>query len=325
MLISSAVFLTSLFVFLFEDFFSSTKYQTIYDFYSKCALDWWRSWKPRVFGRLAARWERKWSWRAFRKGLGVHTSREVKVDLDFSIFAGKLLLKNVVCWVATAPLAAGLGEILVSRREMSVMGYSAESILDKARAENAEYDIVGGHQVKCPVVALLSRMEQPPARPIAEEEASFIPLEDAACFPVEEKGAADKTAEVKEMLLRKVQEVEDEGCSPVFTTQLRDLLLRYSDVFRLEHGRDPPVDMPPLRVNLRNDAKPDRCKAQRYGPEQRAFMDSHVDQLEKAGLVYKNTRSRWCSSPLIVRKPDANAFRMTVDVRAVNAQTDRMV
>jgi hypothetical protein len=143
-------------------------------------------------------------------------------------------------------------------------------------------------------------------------------------FPMD-KGNVDETAEVKEMLLRKVQEVEDEGGSPIFTTQLRDLLLRYADMFRLELGRDPPVDIPPLRVKLRDDAKPVRCKARRYGPEQRAFMDSRVEQLEKAGLVYKNTRSRWCSPPLIVRKPEANAFRMTVDVWAVNAQTERMV
>ncbi len=51
----------------------------------------------------------------FQEGLRVHIGREVKVDLDFSTFEGKLLLKNVVCWVAAAPLAAGLGDILVSR------------------------------------------------------------------------------------------------------------------------------------------------------------------------------------------------------------------
>jgi hypothetical protein len=129
-------------------------------------------------------------------------------------------------------------------------------------------------------------------------------------------------AGVKEVSLRKVQEVENAGGSPSFTTQLRDLLLRYADVFRLELGRDPPVDIPPLRVKLRGDAKPVRCKARRYGPEKRVFMDSHVEQLEKTGLVYKNTRSHWCSPALLVRKPEANAFRMTVDVRAVNAQTE---
>ncbi len=67
----------------------------------------------------------------------------------------------------------------------------------------------------------------------------------------------DKTAEVKEMSLRKVQDIEVEGGSPIFATQLRDLLLRYADMFRLEIGRDPPVDMPPLRVKLRNDTQID--------------------------------------------------------------------
>jgi hypothetical protein len=51
----------------------------------------------------------------FQEGLRVHISREVKMDLDFSTFAGIFLLKNVVCWVAAALLTAGLGEILVSR------------------------------------------------------------------------------------------------------------------------------------------------------------------------------------------------------------------
>jgi hypothetical protein len=54
----------------------------------------------------------------FQEGFWVHISREVKVDLDVSTFAGKLLLKNVACWVAVAPLAAGLGEIWVYRREV---------------------------------------------------------------------------------------------------------------------------------------------------------------------------------------------------------------
>jgi hypothetical protein len=118
-----------------------------------------------------------------------------------------------------------------------------ESILVKARAENVEYDMVGDHLVKSPAVALPSRLEQPPARPMAEEEASFIPLEGAVCFPMDKRNV-----EVKEVLLRKVQEVEDAGGSPIFTTQLRELLLRYADEFRLELGRDPPVDMPPLCV-----------------------------------------------------------------------------
>jgi hypothetical protein len=83
--------------------------------------------------------------------------------------------------------------------------------------------------------------------------------------------------------------------------------------------------MPPLKVNSRPDGIPVRCKARRYGPKQRAFMARHMDELERAGLVFKNSRSRWRSPPLIVKKPEGNDFRMTVDVRAVNTQTERMV
>ncbi len=63
---------------------------------------------------------------------------------------------------------------------------------------------------------------------MAEEETSFIPLEEALCFPMD-KGNVDKIAEVKEVLLRKVQEVEDAGGSPIFTTQLHMPLLKHCD------------------------------------------------------------------------------------------------
>jgi hypothetical protein len=58
----------------------------------------------------------------FQEGLKIIISWETKMGLDFSAFAGRLLLNNVLCWVAATPLAAGLGEILGIRREMAVMG-----------------------------------------------------------------------------------------------------------------------------------------------------------------------------------------------------------
>jgi hypothetical protein len=141
----------------------------------------------------------------FQEGLREAISREVKLDLQFA--TAKLMLRNVVCWVAAEPLAKGLGYVLVSRPVMEKLGYDVGSLLEKARDNQA---------------------------------------------------------------------------------------------FRLELGQDPPVDMPPLKVNARPDATPVRCKARRYGPEQHAFMARHVDDLERAGLVFKNSRSRWCSPPLIV-------------------------
>ncbi|CAK4852707.1 unnamed protein product, partial [Aphanomyces euteiches] len=51
------------------------------------------------------------------------------------------------------------------------------------------------------------------------------------------------------------------------------------------------------------DAKPVRCKARRYSKKQREFMAKHVEELQAAGLCYRNPRSKWCSAPLIVKKP----------------------
>ena len=52
-------------------------------------------------------------------------------------------------------------------------------------------------------------------------------------------------------------------------------------------------------------------------------MQQHVKDLEAAGFIYRNTSSRWASAPLIVRKPHTkDEFRMTVDLRPLNAQTE---
>ena len=175
------------------------------------------------------------------------------------------------------------------------------------------------------IVALLSGLDKPPKSVMAPEEASLVQWEEHVCFPIPHVENKSKTDRVKAVLEEKIEECRQSGCSSSFSHELSQLLFTFQDVFRLELGSDPPVDMPPLTVSLRESATPVRCKARRYGPEQRRFMQEHVAKLEQAGLVSKNTRSRWCLPPLIVKKPEANEFRMTVDVRAVNAQTERVV
>ncbi|GMF28513.1 unnamed protein product [Phytophthora fragariaefolia] len=80
----------------------------------------------------------------------------------------------------------------------------------------------------------------------------------------------------------------------------------------------PPVDVPPLRVQLKPHATPVRCSARRYAPMERAFMDAHLAELEDLGLVYRNYSSRWALAPRIVPKPPPADFRMCIDSRAVN-------
>ncbi|KAG6574672.1 DNA/RNA polymerase [Phytophthora cinnamomi] len=60
-----------------------------------------------------------------------------------------------------------------------------------------------------------------------------------------------------------------------------------------------------------------------------AFLDRHTAKLLEFGLVFLNHRSRWASTPRIVRKKEQDSDptadpRMTIDTRGVNERTEAM-
>ncbi|OWY93987.1 DNA binding protein, partial [Phytophthora megakarya] len=67
------------------------------------------------------------------------------------------------------------------------------------------------------------------------------------------------------------------------------------------------------------------CRARRYSPAHREFLKRHIEALIAAGLCYRNPKRSWCSPPLVVNKAQANAHRMTVDVRGPNACVESIV
>ncbi len=112
---------------------------------------------------------------------------------------------------------------------------------------------------------------------------------------------------------------------PGNAADLVKLLAKYVEVFQLTLGDDPPVDMPPLKIHLKSDAKPIRCKARRFSLPQRDFIQKHIQELQDAGFVYRNSSSCRAFAPLIVRNPlTKDKFRMTVDLRPVNQETERI-
>ena len=145
----------------------------------------------------------------------------------------------------------------------------------------------------------------------------------------------DEDARLIAALEDAVQSARKKGMPTEFVEILRALLMKFKDIFRITLGRDPPVDMPPLKIHLKPGAVPVKCKARRYSLPQREFMQSHVDELEAAGYIYRNCRSRWASPPLIVKKyqvpdpegnkPHQDEFRMTIDLRGINGLAEAMV
>ncbi len=125
----------------------------------------------------------------------------------------------------------------------------------------------------------------------------------------------EEESKIRGLLRDKTEEARKAGAGANWAERLGLLLQEHWDVFRMVLGRDPLVMAEPLRVRLKQGARPVRSRARRYPAEHREFMRQHVEALAEAGLVYQNPGSRWSSPPLIVKK-SGGGVRMTVDVRA---------
>ncbi|KAF0736552.1 hypothetical protein Ae201684P_007026 [Aphanomyces euteiches] len=241
----------------------------------------------------------------FMEDMKLSVDREVKLKLTFDTAEGRLVLTNLKCWVAAAPVHNGLGDVIVSRAVMARLGYSPRSLLETAHRAQKVYDLghLGG-QDTC-LMAAIKILEDKKKPPVAPEEVALNVDEELSCFPQVgvDWSFDDDRAAVRAKLKEKVGECRVAGCDDSYAVELGKLLVKYEDVFRLKLGRDPPVKVEPLRVTLKADAKPVRCKARRYSKKQREFMAKHVEELQAAGLCYRNPRSKWCSAPLIVKKP----------------------
>jgi hypothetical protein len=72
--------------------------------------------------------------------------------------------------------------------------------------------------------------------------------------------------------------------------ELRRIVFLY-DVWRVALGRDPPARVPPLKIRLREGARPYRCKPRNYPPHLKAFMKEFNDELVRLGWVVENKQA----------------------------------
>jgi hypothetical protein len=63
------------------------------------------------------------------------------------------------------------------------------------------------------------------------------------------------------------------------------LVTEYKDVFRLKLGADPPANVKPLVIKLRDGAEPVQMSARKNAPPQLNFMHDKIRELEGLGLV----------------------------------------
>ena len=111
------------------------------------------------------------------------------------------------------------------------------------------------------------------------------------------------------------------GISINGAAKLGHLLTKFTDVFRIKLGPDPPAKVAPLVIIRTENARAFRSPQRRYAPTQREFIIRTIRELEAVGAIYKNNSSRWASPALAVPKPGSSKLRFTVDLRGPNSNT----
>ncbi|ETO81713.1 hypothetical protein F444_04041 [Phytophthora nicotianae P1976] len=239
----------------------------------------------------------------------VSVRTKVKLDLRFTTPGGPLILRNVNGWVTEDSLPAGVGDSLLSSSEFA-------GIWDMGDVED---------DCELGLSKVLAYSEAPSAIEPTVEKTQLHDDKDRACFPSFDGATRSEDDEVAAVLEEKLAEVKEEGASCEYVEQLRVVLVKFKDVFRLKFGMYPPVDMPAMEITLKPGAVPVRCRARRYSPEHHEFLKKHISELLEAGLYYRNSQSKWCSPPHMVRKPGVGNFRMTVDVKLANEKVEQVV
>ncbi|KAG3095918.1 hypothetical protein PI125_g16132 [Phytophthora idaei] len=115
------------------------------------------------------------------------------------------------------------------------------------------------------------------------------------------EGERVQDGEVRGAVLDLVEQAISEGFPRECKEELTRIALRF-DLWRVWLGADPPARVPPMRIRFKQGVKPYRCKARKYPPEVRRFVEDFNNKLVEHGWVYENRVSRWACPVLPVRK-----------------------
>jgi hypothetical protein len=113
-------------------------------------------------------------------------------------------------------------------------------------------------------------------------------IQDDHVIPQDETevGDTDKD-ELKEALKTLADDAKINRASIEFANKLRELPITYHNAFRLGLWKDPPADVRPLKIELKQDAKPKRIHVCKYAPPQAQFLTAKMADMERLGLVKK--------------------------------------
>jgi hypothetical protein len=116
-----------------------------------------------------------------------------------------------------------------------------------------------------------------------------------------------------------VKRTRDNGMSGKGAETLNQLVREFRDIWAIKLGPGAPANVPPMRVQLKPNARPRRAAKRRWSAPSIAFLAAITRNLEKIGALVKNPLATIASPAHAVSKPGSEKYRLTVDCRAVNA------
>ena len=99
-----------------------------------------------------------------------------------------------------------------------------------------------------------------------------------------------------------------------------DLLSKYKHLFTTKHEDLSPAKLPPVKIQLKPDAKLTNATPYKQSPTERKVLDELLDDLVKSGILQDAPDNTPQSSPCFVVKNRNNTFRLISDLRNLNAQ-----
>nr|CCA21585.1 AlNc14C127G6849 [Albugo laibachii Nc14] len=160
------------------------------------------------------------------------------------------------------------GDLLLSRGIMEKLGYSPSQLIEKARETSPVFNLSeeSSESERCAPVSRnqevwSSTVHDDQTTSTSREERELMETEEDRCFPLLIEKKQDDSNRVNQVLMQKLNAARKNGCLEAMLGQMKDLLFAKQDCFRLELRQDPPVDVPPLKVRIKKNIVPIRCKA----------------------------------------------------------------
>ena len=89
-----------------------------------------------------------------------------------------------------------------------------------------------------------------------------------------------------------VSSASKNGLSNSTAEKLKAIVYGHINVFRISLSLGPSAALPPLKINLAENAKPIKVRLRNYNRDQREFLSKFFADVVKHGMAYSNPTSR---------------------------------